>query len=138
MLHRHPFILGLLVFSPDFCIVGSQPQKEVRPLVGRMSSFEKRKVPLSMKIAFFSDCFYPHLSGVTSAMIAHANLLVEQGHEVVIFNQTPWKYLKTIDALDERVELQSIGLSMRVLGHNKLYLGLPTFYRKKEAEGPAL
>lgn len=44
-----------------------------------------------MKIAFFSDSFFPHLSGVTVSLYNFSQALVKRGHQVLIFAPHPDK-----------------------------------------------
>lgn len=42
-----------------------------------------------MKIAIFSDTFFPQFNGVTTTVFQSAKSLIKQGHEVVIFTLSP-------------------------------------------------
>jgi 1,2-diacylglycerol 3-alpha-glucosyltransferase len=59
-----------------------------------------------MRIAFFSDTFFPDKNGVASAIYHFANLLVHAGHEVMVVAPKPvgWKK-EHRKQLDERVRV---------------------------------
>lgn len=59
-----------------------------------------------MRIAFFTDSFYPAINGIVSGLCSYANGLVEAGHSVMIFapdhpmlNSVPW-------ILDKRIKVR--------------------------------
>ncbi len=78
-----------------------------------------------MKIAVFTDSYFPHICGVTTVVQQQASYLTQQGHQVVIFCP---KNNKKISENPQKnpVQIVRLPVNLPVLGYSTLPLSIPT------------
>ncbi len=79
-----------------------------------------------MKIAVFTDSYYPHTSGVTTTVDQQARKLAERGHKIKIFCPKPKKNNRQNLELPKNIEVTRLPANISVLGYSTLPLSIPT------------
>lgn len=79
-----------------------------------------------MKIAVFTDSYYPHTSGVTTTVDQQTRKLSEQNHKIKIFCPKPKNNTDKNLRLPKNIEIVRLPANISVLGYSTLPLSIPT------------
>jgi len=79
-----------------------------------------------MKIAVFTDSYYPHTSGVTTTVDQQSRKLASRGHKIKIFCPKPKKNNKHNLRLPKNIDVIRLPANISVFGYSTLPLSIPT------------
>jgi len=79
-----------------------------------------------MKIAIFTDAYFPHISGVVTVVDQQTQKLAQKGHKIKIFCPKFKKKDKSNLQLPKNIEVVRLPANISVLGYSTLPLSIPT------------